>query len=84
MAPDPVELRETAARADTLKALAQAGGGEARTLDQGLDGLDRVEPAVVKVNRRKDVPLWSSGWLLLLAVLFPSAEWFLRRRWGLL
>ncbi|MEZ4469782.1 MAG: glutamine amidotransferase [bacterium] len=84
VAPDPIELRETAARADTLKALAQAGGGEARTLDQGLDGLDRVEPAVVKVNRRKDVPLWSSGWLLLLAVLFPSAEWFLRRRWGLL
>jgi len=36
------------------------------------------------VNRRKDVPLWSNAFWLLLAILFPSAEWYLRRRWGLL
>ncbi len=84
VAPDPVELRRTDARRDTLEALTRAGGGDLRTLDEGLEDLARNEPRVVKVNRRRDVPLWASGWLLLVAVLLPSAEWFLRRRWGLL
>lgn len=84
VAPDPIELRQVAARPDTLKALAAVGRGEARTLADGLDDLDRVEPKVVKVNRRKDVPLWSSGWLFLIVIIFPSLEWLLRRRWGLL
>jgi uncharacterized membrane protein len=84
VAPDPIELRQVAAQRAPLKALAAIGRGDARTLSDGLDGLKRVEPKVVKVNRRKDVPLWSSGWLLLIAILFPSVEWLLRRRWGLL
>lgn len=84
VATDPVELRETAARSGPLAAVVAAGGGELRTLDEGIEGLRRVEPRVAKVNRRRDVPIWSSGWWLLLAVLLPSAEWFLRRRWGLL
>ncbi len=84
VAPDPIELRRTGARRDTLQALARAGGGEALTLADDLDDVARNEPRVVKVNRRRDVPLWASGWLLLVAVLLPSTEWFLRRRWGLL
>jgi uncharacterized membrane protein len=84
VAADPVELRETRARPETLAALAEASGGRARTLKDGLDDLERREPQVSRVNRRKDVPLWSSAWWLLLAILFPSAEWYLRRRWGLL
>lgn len=84
VSPDPIELRQTAARADTLKQVAKLGGGQFRTLDEGLADLKRVEPRVLKVNRRKDIPLWSSGWWLLLGLLLPSAEWFLRRRWGLL
>jgi len=84
VAADPVELRRTAARPETLVAMARAGHGEARDLSDGLDDLPRAEPRMVKVNRRKDVPLWSSGWLLLIVVLIPSMEWFLRRRWGLL
>lgn len=84
VATDPVELRQTAARRGPLAAIARAGGGEVRSLDEGLEGLARVEPRVLKVNRRRDVPVWSSVWWLLLAVLLPSAEWFLRRRWGLL
>ena len=84
VAPDPVELRETSARRDTMAALAKAGGGELRALGDGLEKLARTEPKVVKVNRRRDVPVWASAWLLLLGVLLPSAEWYLRRRWGLL
>ncbi len=81
---DPVEMRDTRARADTLKVLAQAGGGRFVGLAAGLDDLERSEPRVLKVNRRRDVPLWASGWWLLIAVLLPSGEWFLRRRWGLM
>lgn len=84
VATDPIELRRTAAQRGPLAAIARAGNGSLRTLDEGLDGLARVEPRVLKVNRRRDVPVWSSVWWLLLAVLLPSAEWFLRRRWGLL
>jgi len=84
VAADPVELRETRARPETLKALSEASGGRARTLADGLDDLVRREPQVSRVNRRKDVPLWSNAFWLLLAILFPSAEWYLRRRWGLL
>ncbi len=84
VATDPIELRQTAARRDTLTRLARAGGGSIRDLGDGLEGLNLVEPRVLKINRRRDVPLWSSVWLLLIAVLLPSIEWFLRRRWGLL
>jgi hypothetical protein len=86
VAADPVELRETRARKDTLQALAEASGGSFHSLDSGLglDALRRNEPQVSRVNRRKDVPLWASAWWLLLAVFFPSTEWYLRRRWGLL
>lgn len=84
VAADPLEMRDTRARADTLRALAKAGGGRARTLDDGLDDLERTEPRVLKVNRRRDVPLWANAWWLLVALLLPSTEWFLRRRWGLL
>ena len=84
VAADPIELRETRARRDTLQALADASGGSFHTLSDRLDGLRRNEPQVSRVNRRKDVPLWASGWWLLLVVLLPSAEWYLRRRWGLL
>ena len=81
VATDPVELRETAPRPKLLQAIAKAGGGEARTLREGLDA--NGDPHVLKVNRRKDVPIWSSWAILALALLFPSLEWFLRRRWGL-
>jgi len=84
VAPDPLEMRETAPRPKLLERIAKAGGGEARLLSQGLKDLERTEPKVIKVNRRRDVALWSTPWLLLLGILFPSLEWYLRRRWGLL
>ena len=84
VAADPVELRETRARADTLHALSEASGGAFHTLKTGLAGVPRTEPQVSRVNRRQDIPLWTNGWWLLLVIFFPSAEWYLRRRWGLL
>ncbi|MFN3200979.1 MAG: glutamine amidotransferase [Bradymonadia bacterium] len=84
VAADPVELRRTDARRETMAALASAGGGQGLDLDDDLADLNRVEPRIIKVNRRRDVPLWSSAWWLVLGVLLPSLEWFYRRRWGLM
>ena len=84
VATDPIELTSTAPRPEILAALAQIGNGRAQTLDDDLDDLTRKKPRLLQVNRRKDLPLWSNAWLLLLAIFAPSGEWFLRRRWGLL
>ncbi len=84
VATDPVELRDTSPKPKVLERLSKASGGEARLISDGLGGLGRVSPKVLKVNRRKDVPVWSSAAVLFFALLFPCLEWFLRRRWGLL
>jgi hypothetical protein len=31
-----------------------------------------------------DVNLWSNEWLLIIAIIIFAAEWFLRKRWGML
>ncbi|MSP71561.1 MAG: hypothetical protein EXR76_05170 [Myxococcales bacterium] len=85
VAADPVELRETKPRLDTLTALSESSGGTVNPLDVSrLAAIQRKVPTVSRVNRRQDVPLWADLWMLLLAVSLPSLEWYLRRRWGLL
>jgi len=83
VAEDPLELREVAPRADLLSALSEVTGGRLLSPQDDWRGLERVRPQVMRVNRRVETPLWSSAWALLLAILAPSAEWLLRRRWGL-
>lgn len=39
-------------------------------------------PKVVRVDKRKDVALWSLPWLLVCALLFLGLEWLLRQRSG--
>ena len=80
---DPVEMRQIEARRDTLDALAALSGGRVHALRDGWADLDRRAPKVSRVNRRTDEPMWSGGLLLLIAVLLPTLEWTLRRRWGL-
>ncbi|MEE2757233.1 MAG: glutamine amidotransferase [Myxococcota bacterium] len=81
---EPIELATTKTNPLLLKSISSIGQG--RFLDDGDDlaDLERKPPLLLQVNRRKDVPLWASAWLLLLAIILPSTEWFLRRRWGLL
>ena len=83
VAEDPLELREVAPRADLLGALSEVTGGERLSAGEDWRRLERVRPQVMRVNRRVETPLWSSAWALVLAILAPSLEWLLRRRWGL-
>jgi uncharacterized membrane protein len=80
---DPVELRQIEARRETLEALSTQSGGRFNALSTRWDSLERNPPRVSRVHRRSDDPLWAGAPWLLLAVLLPSAEWLLRRRWGL-
>ncbi len=83
VAEDLAELKDPQARPDILKAISQHSGGEILSIDDSWDSLQRKAPAVTQVNRREDIALWATWWALLLAVLIPSLEWALRRRWGL-
>jgi uncharacterized membrane protein len=81
------ELRQVAPRADLLKALAASTNGQFFTLPQSLSYNDGAElslkpPRVVKVNQRKEEPIWSSIPFLLLPILLLCFEWWLRRKWG--
>ena len=80
---DPVELRQIEARRDTLEALSAQSGGRFNALGAGWDALERNAPRVSRVHRRSDDPLWAGAPWLVLAVLLPTLEWLLRRRWGL-
>ena len=80
---NPVELTSTAPNEALLAALAKVGGGSGVGMTEKIEEFARIKPRMLQVNRRKDVPIWASGWLLLLGILIPSMEWFFRRRWGL-
>lgn len=80
---DPLEL-QTPANPARLAAMAEAAEGEAREAEAGLGGLSLSAPQILRVNRRQDTPLWAAWWVFILALLPPSFEWYLRRRWSLL
>ncbi|MSP62015.1 MAG: hypothetical protein EXR72_17125 [Myxococcales bacterium] len=77
------ELEEAEARDDLLRAVAEATSGQHRGPAEAWGGLTFLEPEVVRVNKHRDVELWSTWITLLFAALFLSSDWTLRRRWGL-
>ena len=77
------EMEDAEARPDLLRAIADATGGRFRGPGDTLSALTFHEPEVVRVNRHRDVELWSSWISLLVAAALLSADWTLRRRWGL-
>jgi uncharacterized membrane protein len=77
------ELTDPRVHEDGLRRLAAASGG--RYLDAGAIGqLPRLladrEP-LSEVREERD--LWDSPWVIAAVLLLLSAEWLLRRRWGL-
>lgn len=70
---------------DLLKALAKASGGSYRVLPAsiGAGDIDLKEEPVREVQGRRREPIWDRLPLLVLPLLLLSAEWLLRRRWGL-
>ncbi len=77
------ELEDAEARDDLLRSVADATGGSFIGPHGSLAGLSFHEPEVVRVDRHRDVELWSTWLSLLAAALLLSADWTLRRRWGM-
>ena len=76
-----------APRADLLRAIAESTGGQFMTLPQSLSYQDGTQlalkpPRIIRVNQRKEEPIWSSLPFLLLPTLLLCIEWWLRRKWG--
>jgi hypothetical protein len=76
------ELEEPEAEVGLLRRVAAATGGRLLAPGASLDGLKFSEPRVVRVNRHRDVEIWSGWWTLAVAAVCLSLEWLLRRRWG--
>ena len=81
------ELRQIGPDAPLLRAIAQATGGEVYTLatlgalKTRLETSPQFRPALVP--REAATPLWDWWPLFVLVVALLTAEWVLRRRWGL-
>ncbi len=66
-----------------LRSLSELSGGAfLGSIARLPEDLPFIAPKVVRVDKRKDVALWSLPWLLLCALLFLGLEWLLRQRGG--
>jgi uncharacterized membrane protein len=78
--PEGRELEDVIARADVLKEIAVASGGNYR---EGSIGNPEVRKArEVRVGSLRTIEVWSHPALLLVALLFLATEWAVRRRAG--
>ncbi len=82
--PTDRERRDPFPRPEILRALADASGGTFRTVTEPFDEIPLETEQRVEVDRSRQIPLWDDvPWLFLLVGLL-GAEWWLRRRAGLI
>ncbi|NLT50190.1 MAG: hypothetical protein GXX85_04655 [Ignavibacteria bacterium] len=71
-----------------LKSLAELTGGSYFKITEtgNLEDIfkNTVDSGVKTEIKRKEIPLWNYEWILAIIVLLFSAEWFLRKKVGLL
>jgi uncharacterized membrane protein len=79
-----VEVQAPFPRPDLMIALAESSGGRFIDISDPLSNIEIKDSRRVEVDRTRIVPIWDTvpAFLVLLAVL--AAEWWLRRRSGLL
>jgi len=83
-----LELANSAARPDLMTSLAtitKEHGGRALTSDQLGEALTalRDKPPQATVEREEKYTHWDSLPFMLVLIVLMTAEWFLRKRWGL-
>src|SRR5579883_322693 len=83
-----IELAEPRMRSDILRALAERTGGKFYTPETAANLLSdilhspRFQPK--EITNKHDYEVWNSWPLLVLAIVFFGAEWFMRKRLGML
>ncbi len=84
------EAEDGRPRPELLKELAEKSRGEfvplgaldAKSLERVAARLDRLAPA--EIVERQEIPLWSTLTTFSIILMILSAEWWLRRKWGLI
>jgi uncharacterized membrane protein len=77
------ELDHPAPSSERLEAIALYTGGVYLGTASEIPGdLPLGEPRIVRVDRRRELELWSRPVLLVLALLLLGFEWALRHKWG--
>jgi len=80
---EPTELRRIRPNELFLSAISEQTGGQSLALNDGLSQLTFRETKHLRVDARKDVPVWATWWVLALLITALGSEWLIRRRIGL-
>ncbi|MCO5252031.1 MAG: hypothetical protein M9949_11520 [Candidatus Kapabacteria bacterium] len=84
----PAEYLNLRMNTSLLRNLAYISGGEFFTPDNANELLDAIKNhknfKARPVTERSEFALWSQPWLLIIAILLLSVEWFVRKRSGML
>lgn len=80
---EPTELRQIRPNEAFLAAISEQTGGQSLSLSDDLSQLPLRETKNLRVDARKDVPVWATWWVLALLIASLGSEWLIRRRIGL-
>lgn len=79
-----VERQAPFPRPNLLRALSEGSGGRFASIDEGLPDIDFEDARRVEVDRSRKVSIWDRWPMFLLLLVLAAAEWWGRRRVGLL
>ncbi len=83
-----IEKLDTRMRTDFLKLLANSSGGYYYTLENHTGLKDKLTRLNLNSSKEKisknEYQLWSNEWVLIFIILLFAAEWFIRKRAGMI
>jgi len=82
--PFSIEYQATAMNETLLRKTAEASNGRYLDADSLEAFAARVTFPVQQLQKRRELDMWGRPSILMLVVLCLAAEWFLRKRWGML
>ena len=84
----PLEYQNLAMKIDLLRTISQRTGGKFYLPENSASFLNDLKNTKFFKDKsltiREEIPLWSFFWLLIFALLCFSAEWILRKRFGMI
>ena len=80
---EPNELRQIRPNHAFLRGLSTQTDGQSLSLNDDFDQLTFRQTKNLRVDARKDEPIWATWWMLILLIISLGFEWFIRRRIGL-
>lgn len=79
-----VELLAPFPRPDLMRALAEGSGGAYVDITEPLPDIELEDTRRVEVDRTRRIPVWNTWPAFLALLVVAAAQWWIRRRSGLL